>query len=257
MVINVSVQYFSSGPFSAASPSEVLSVIALVWELHYQRISCEDKQSRRLQLPPKTHLPLSTPPHPRAAPTPPLLLLLLPRHSSKPQLWSSGLFIYRRAFITVMSYKQRGNNPEERRKCAWRTERKEREKKGGQKAGDVIKIEREWERREKQHQREREREKENTRWARDRQNSHYSDSSSAFSLVVVFCCYFQYFSFYSIWCFIIFILLKFSFSNPSSACGSSRLPLISLTYFCTQVKKCRRKCRWFMCQVSDNWTTVI
>ena len=75
MVINVSDQRLGNEPFSAAQPLKALSVIALVWELHYLGISCEDKQSRRLQLPPKTNLPLChptaplKPPH-AAAPTP-------------------------------------------------------------------------------------------------------------------------------------------------------------------------------------------
>lgn len=61
-----------------------------------------------------------------------------------------------------MSYTHRGNNPKGKEEV-WKKNReeKEREKKRGQKAGDLIKIEREWERRE-QLQRGREK-KENTR----------------------------------------------------------------------------------------------
>lgn len=64
VAISVSVQGLNNEPFSAASPLKVLSMIALVWELHYLGISREDKQSRRLQLPPNTHLPLPIPQQP-------------------------------------------------------------------------------------------------------------------------------------------------------------------------------------------------
>lgn len=67
----------------------------------------------------KTHLPLPTPLHPRAAPT--LFPLLHPRHSG------SGLFIYR-SIISAMACNQRGNNPEESRKSEWRTEKGRRKR---------------------------------------------------------------------------------------------------------------------------------
>lgn len=143
MVINVSVQGLGNEPFSAAQQLKALSAIALVWELHYLGISCEDKQSRRLQLPPKTNLPLCHPtaslkkPPRAAAPTP-----FLKATAQKFRVIYLQMSFYHCA---VIQPKRKQSKEKEEVSMKSREER-ERERKGGQKAGDVIKIEREWER---------------------------------------------------------------------------------------------------------------
>lgn len=117
MAINISVRELSCEPFSAASPLKVLSVVALVWGLHYLGISCEDKQSRRLQLPPKTHNP-----PPFAHPTP---------HTAAPtpQSCCSAVqgYLFTDEPLSRWRHTTRGNNQEERKK-SYEEQRRERQK---------------------------------------------------------------------------------------------------------------------------------
>lgn len=105
-----------SGPaqqsLSAASP---LKVKALVWGVHYLRISCVDKQSRKQQLPPKAHLSVA-----QREP------VLLPHHFKAPAL-KFGLFIHRQVLIGMSSCSQRGNKAKEKEEVSMEN----RERKGG------------------------------------------------------------------------------------------------------------------------------